>query len=74
MSELKQQRYELTVIVKKKKPTIKSIHTKLMEKQFTSAQLILQILINNMIQDEEKYNLVMSKATSIIFKLISNQH
>lgn len=48
MSELKQQRYGWTVTVGKKRPAIKSICEKLMEKEFISAQLILQILINRM--------------------------
>lgn len=55
-------------------PTIESIRENLMEKRFISAQLISQILINSMIQDEEKYNLAMSKATDILSKLVSNQH
>lgn len=45
-----------------------------MKKGFTSVQLTSQILINSMMQDEEKYNLVISKAAGILSKLVSNQH
>lgn len=43
-------------------------------KGFTNAQLKLNILINAMMHDEEKYDLGMSKTAGIIFKLISDQH
>jgi len=56
----------------KKRPRIKSIYEKLIEKGLTSAQLIPQIPINSMIRDKKKYNFVMSQAVSILPKLVSD--
>ncbi len=74
MSELKQQGCKWTVMAKRERPTLDSIREKLMEKGFTEAQLTSQILIHTMIRDEEKYDLVMSKATGILSKIVSDQH
>ncbi len=74
ISEFGQQRCEWTMMAKRERPTLDSIHEKLMKKGFTEAQLIPQILINTMIWDKEKYALAMSKAAGILSKIISNQH
>lgn len=58
---------------RRERPTIGFIREKLMEKGFTNAQLLPQILINTMMRDEEKYDLAMSKSAGIV-SLIFNQH
>ena len=58
----------------RERPTIDSIHDKLIEKRFTNAQLKPNILINALMHDEEKYDLAMSKSAGILSKLISDQH
>lgn len=45
-----------------------------MEEKFINTQLTPQILINTMIQDKDKYDLVMSKVIGIFSKLIFNNH
>lgn len=74
MSELRQQGYEWTVTTGRERPRIQFIHEKLMEKRFSSAQLISQTLINSIMQDDKKYDLAISKAVGIFFKLVSDQH
>lgn len=59
-------------IIGKEKLTIESIYEKLMEKKFTNTQLTLQILINSIMQNAEKYDLTISKVVSILSKFISN--
>ena len=73
MSELRQQRFEWT-ISGRERPTIKAMRNNLIEKRFTNVQLTLNILINAMMHDEEKYDLAMSKAAGIISKLVADQH
>lgn len=51
------QRYKLMVIVKRERSRIDFIYEKLMEKKFTNAQLIVQILINIIIYDKKDINL-----------------
>lgn len=74
MSELRQQGYKWTVIAGRKKPTIKSIRWRLIEKKFTNKELRPQILFHFLMHDKEKYNLAMSKSASILSKLITDQH
>ncbi len=74
MSELRQQRCEWTVIAKKEKLTIESIRERLIGKGFTNKELRSQILIQSLMHDEEKYDLVMSKSVGILSKLVADQH
>lgn len=73
MSELRQQGCKWTV-TGRQWPTIESIRKKLIEKEFTNAQLTAQILINTLMHDKEKYDLAMSKSAGIFSKLVSDQH
>lgn len=51
-----------------------AIRKDLIKKRFKAAQLMPNILINTMLHGDEKHDKAMSKTTSTISKLVSNQH
>lgn len=53
-------------------PTVDSIKAKLMDRGFQNNQLKPKILINMLVQDEEKHNLGLAKAIGILSKLVSD--
>ncbi len=53
-------------------PTVESIRTKLLDRGFQVNQLKPNILINMLVQGEEKHNLGLSKAVGILSKLVSH--
>ena len=73
MSELRQQGCKWTIFGRERH-TIEAIRNNLIEKRFTNAQLKRNILINAIMNDEEKYDLAMSKAAGIISKHVADQH
>lgn len=57
-----------------KRPIIELIREKLSGKGFTNETLRLQMLIQSLIHDEKKYDLVIDKFAGIISKLVADQY
>ncbi len=71
MSERKQSGCDWAV-TGRELPTVDSIKAKLIDRGFQQNQLKPNILINMLIQDEEKHNLGLAKAVGILSKLVSD--
>ena len=71
MSELQQRGYNWAVIGREL-PTVDSIKAKLINRGFQNNQLKPNILINMLVQEEEKHHFAVSKAGDILSKLISD--
>lgn len=71
MSELRQGGYDWAV-TGQELPTVDSIKAKLIDRGFQNNQLKPNILINMLVQDEEKHNFGLAKADNILSKLVSD--
>ena len=71
MSELRQRGCDWAV-TGRELPTVDSIKAKLIDRGFQNNQLKPNILINMLVQEEEKHHLAVSKAGGILSKLISD--
>lgn len=70
-SELRQRGCDLAV-TGRELPTVGSIKAKLIDRGFPNNQLKPNILINMLVQEEEKHSLAVAKAGGILSKLISD--
>lgn len=71
MSKLRQRGCDWAV-TGRELPTVDSIKAKLINRNFPNNQLKPNILINMLVQEEEKHNLAVAKAGGILSKLISD--